>query len=444
MGRRQLLWGSLGVVALAGVGVSGWLIGRRTPPTPIVVESPASYTRDGFGGIVSVPVRKNPVAPVPSAITGKSVPVSTPVSVASDPVAPARVALAQRRYPAALAEARKTIASTPPNTPTRRKARLTARKIEAFVLARQGDLKGAQQVFATLASEGARFSEGNIRPAVAPGEWERPTLREDALYQHAILTAAQGDKPAAEREFNAFLQKFPESPLMIAAVKRVSRFHDQNIPKETEALWKAAMDTRAKRDKEARRVAALCGPKCLAELLRRRSPQPPINAPRPPVLGGNSEDGVVERIARSMKTDEDGTSLLALRDEARRQGFSQAEGVRLTAIGLKAQKLPLIALIMPGHFVLVDRVDEKKVTLWDPALGKSRAVSWEKWAEQSMGGVALTLGGAAVKTASLPPPASPPTPPAVSLGRKATFNVASTSGRRGIYEAFCAFGILKD
>jgi ABC-type bacteriocin/lantibiotic exporter with double-glycine peptidase domain len=143
------------------------------------------------------------------------------------------------------------------------------------------------------------------------------------------------------------------------------------------------MDTRTRRDKEARRVAALCGPKCLAELLRRRT-----------------QIVTVETLAREMKTDEEGTRLLALRDSARKRGFAGAEGVRLTQAGLKAQKLPLIALIVPGHFVLVDQVSEKDVMFWDPALGKSRSVSWEKWTQQSMGGVALTLSSAAVKTAS--------------------------------------------
>jgi ABC-type bacteriocin/lantibiotic exporter with double-glycine peptidase domain len=183
-----------------------------------------------------------------------------------------------------------------------------------------------------------------------------------------------GDTAGAERELNAFIKDFPESPLMIAAVKRVARFHDQNIPEETEKLWKVATELRAARDKESRRQAALCGPQCLAELLRR--------------LGKTAS---VEELAAAMKTSEDGTSLLALRDEARRRGFVQAEGVQLTEAGLKAQKLPLIALLAPGHFVVVEKVSDKTITIWEPGAGKRNELALASWVTSDRGGIALTL-----------------------------------------------------
>ena len=60
----------------------------------------------------------------------------------------------------------------------------------------------------------------------------------------------------------------------------------------------------------------------------------------------------------------------ALQEAARRHGYPDAQGVALTAEGLRGQAMPLIALIAPGHYVLVEQVTQAEVTYWDGDLLK--------------------------------------------------------------------------
>src|SRR5260221_3603495 len=91
-------------------------------------------------------------------------------------------------------------------------------------------------------------------------------------------------------------------------------------------------------EKARQREESLCGPKCLAELLRR---------------AGKPAD--VHALANEMQTSEEGTSLQQWAKAAAKRGIP-ATGVALTVKGLQQQTFPLLALIQPGHFVLVDRV----------------------------------------------------------------------------------------
>lgn len=396
----RLRWGA-GALGL-GVGVAGGAF-LLSHPRQVASPPPGSrYIAEGFGGFA--PARRSePLSPPASKAAEKGAPhaaPSAPIASVPDPVQPALEAMAAKRYPEALKAARATLASVKRSSPSslERHARLRARKIEGFALARQGDLKGAKASFATLAVEGAKLAEGTNRPAAPAGQPERPALVEDALYQKAICTAALGDKTGAEAQFRELMRAYPESPLMLAAMKRVARMHEGNIPKETEALWKRAMAIRGEKNRAERRALAMCGPLCLKELLKR---------------AGQGEVPT-ETLAREMKTDETGTSLLALRDAARRHGFPGAQGVQLTQAGLKRQKLPVAALVAPGHFVLVESVSEKDgvVTLWDPQGGAkpARAVSGAEWPRLWGGGMergasvatgyALALTGSEVKTAS--------------------------------------------
>ena len=165
-------------------------------------------------------------------------------------------------------------------------------------------------------------------------------------------------------------------------MKRIARLHGGDVPKEAEAAWRAAMKTQRAHEQEREREASLCAPECLAELLRRR--------------GGGGVAGVAQ-LAREMKTSHEGTSLFALADVAQRHGF-RARGLRLSHQGLVQQKLPAIALIVPGHFVVVERAHPLRVWVWDPdanGAGKpgTRHFSRREWANV-WGGVALTLEAA--------------------------------------------------
>ncbi|MCA1596468.1 MAG: hypothetical protein LC772_08610 [Chloroflexi bacterium] len=97
-------------------------------------------------------------------------------------------------------------------------------------------------------------------------------------------------------------------------------------------------------------------------------------------------------LAREMKTDEWGTTMAALARTAGRHGF-KAEGKRVTLKGLLEQKLPLIALVAPGHFVIVERASDQEVTYWNPVGptdGVTQTVPVSDW-QRMWDGVVLTL-----------------------------------------------------
>ena len=74
----------------------------------------------------------------------------------------------------------------------------------------------------------------------------------------------------------------------------------------------------------------------------------------------------------------------------------------MTMAGLRSQKLPVVALVAPGHFVLVEAMDEKDggVRLWDPQSGAGAAkqvsgAEWPKLWMQSLGATGNSSLGAA-------------------------------------------------
>lgn len=242
---------------------------------------------------------------------------------------------------------------------TRRKDVLRARQVLAFSAARRNDMKRAREQFALVRTEAASAAKAIPEVAARPISTDGPaaTLEENAAYQHAVCTAALGDKAGAEKEWVAFMRTYPESPLVHASVKRIARLHGGDIPKEAEDAWKQAMATARDRETERQRLASLCGPECLAELLKRQGKDD----------AGESSAVSVERLAQEMKTSPEGTTLAAMADAAQKHGFPEATGYALTAKGLAAQQLPVIVLIAPGHYVLVEKISaDGAVTFWDP------------------------------------------------------------------------------
>ncbi len=235
---------------------------------------------------------------------------------------------------------------------------LRARWVLAFSAARRNELPLARKRFAQLREEAAgvpdpeREMTFEARPTPGP---RKPTLEEEAAYHHAVLTGALGDREAAEAEYLAFMRRYPESPLVHAAVRRIAHVHGGDLRRANSPPRHGDTESRRKRK------ASAAG---------------------------------VEELAREMGTDYQGRTLAALARVAQRHGFA-ARGLELTWKGLWEQPLPLIALIEPGHYVLVDAVTEDSVLVWSPgARGQGQAVarrySLKEW-EQVWNGIALVL-----------------------------------------------------
>ena len=121
-----------------------------------------------------------------------------------------------------------------------------------------------------------------------------------------------------------------------------------------------------------RREASLCGPACLAQLLRQRGQHADVHA-----------------LAEEMHTGADGTTLENLASAAKKHGLA-GTGLMLSAAGLAKQPLPLIALLQPGHYVLVQAVSKEGVTTWNPNAdspnaGASKTYSPAEWRREWTG-----------------------------------------------------------
>ena len=319
------------------------------PAAPNMVYSPK-----GFGGYAP--------APDPNAV---------PVAASTDPALPALAAYQQGKYAEAetLAEAVMRRYQNASDAKEKRYA-VQALWVDAYSAARRKDFLTARERFGYLRDQAAQLPDHGKQPN-APGE-VAPTLEEEGAFQRAICVSSLNGAQAGEAELDAFLRRYPRSILVQGAVKRIARYHKGDVPKDAEKLWQQAMAIQAKDEKARQRANALCGPKCLAELLRRR---------------GKKAD--VETLAREMKTDENGASLLAMAQTAKRHGL-KAQGLDLSQAGLRQQTLPVIALVAPGHYVLVEAVTAAGTQVWDPpatgaGTGQRRAVDAAQWKREWSG-----------------------------------------------------------
>lgn len=269
----------------------------------------------------------------------------------TDPLTPAVDAYNKGNYREAEAEAQKIInANAGSKDPKKRRESVEARYLLAFCSARRKDMPQARDRFTILQHEAAKLSDKGAR-APLPGV-VRPTLEQDGAYQHAVCTAAIGDKKSAEAEFMAFIRSYPESPLTSAAVQRIERLHGGQTVPAAEAAWQKA--SRIAREREdARRKAeenamSACGPECLAELLHRYG-----------------RAATVESLSKELGTTTQGTSMFAMVQVAKKRGLP-ATGVSLTQKGLQKQPLPLLTLVQPGHYVIVDKLTRDTICIWDP------------------------------------------------------------------------------
>lgn len=332
------------------------------------------YTSQGYGGFVPAPA-----APKPGVV-----PFKASAAPRRTVLTPARDAYSAGRWQEAEAQAQRVIRQAPHTVAGKTQAAF-ARQILAYAAARRHDLPLARVRFATLQTDAAQLPDKGKEPA--PVGQMPSTLEAEGAFQHAVCTGALGNKEAAEGEYRAFMQRYPDSVLVAAAIKRIARFHGGDIPKVDEAVWRQAQQTAQAHERARQRDASLCGPECLAELLRRRG-----------------ESVTVHALAQEMGTSEQGTSLAALATAAKQHGF-RAEGLALTPKGLQAQTGTLIALLSPGHYVLVDKVAAEAVTVWDPDArgvghGQAQTITLPEWNRRWRGlALAVHPSEAALQTA---------------------------------------------
>lgn len=331
--------------------VSGGLWWKASHQRPRLV-----YTPEGYGGFAPMsPKREQKPA---------------------DPLRLAENAYNAGRYEDAEALANQ-VAATISNSenPEQRKQAVKALYLLAFSAARRKDFELARERFQMLREEAAKLPD-KVKLDTEPGQVS-PTLEEQGAYQHAVCTAALGEKEAAEAEYIQFMRDYPESSLIYGAIRRIERLNDGRLPAEAEAEWKQAMETARARQEARLREQSLCGPECLAELLRRR---------------GEKVDA--HTLAEEMKTSGQGTSLQALAETAKNYGYA-ANGLSLTQKGLRKQPLPLIALVRPAHYVIVEKVTLRDVTVWDANVAGSGKPSTQRYSikewREIWSGVALVL-----------------------------------------------------
>jgi len=265
---------------------------------------------------------------------------------------------------------------------------LLARRILAYSSARQNRFAEAKLRFGALRQAAYESPDHGVQ-RVPVGD-VAPTLEEEGAFQQAVCTSALGDKRAAEAELDGFMRDYPRSILVHAAVKRIGRMHGGDVPKDAETTWKQAMAIQKAADEKDRRDQALCGPECLAEMLRRG-----VLSHKDAKTQRNAIQEVVDvpALAQEMNTTGDGSTVAAMVRTAAKHGL-KLEGVSLTTKGLMKQQLPIIALIAPGHYVVVESINHSptspltlsSVSAWDPdAKGTGNAgqrtftaVQWEK------------------------------------------------------------------
>ena len=335
-----------------GVGAAAWLSWTHNTARSTTVYSPK-----GYGGVTPRPKQQRQIA----------APDTTAPASAAETVRVAEASYQAGRYAEANRQAGQAVKSyRQAGDLAKRREAAKALRIIAYSAARQGDFRVAREQFLQLQNLASELPDHGAIP-VTMGQQE-PTLEEEGAFQQAVCTGKIEGDQAAEAQYRYFLTRYPDSLLIHAAVKRIGRLHGGDIPKDAEALWKQAMQTQKEHDKARRREESLCGPECLAELLKR---------------AGKPAD--VHKIADEMNTSDEGTSLKQWASAARNRGIP-AKGVALTTRGLQQQTLPILALIQPGHFVLIDQVTADKVTVWNPdGTGPGHAASSDytsaKWKE---------------------------------------------------------------
>ncbi|MEO0248294.1 MAG: cysteine peptidase family C39 domain-containing protein [candidate division WOR-3 bacterium] len=181
----------------------------------------------------------------------------------------------------------------------------------------------AEVVFRGLSRRHLSVPASPVEPSF--GSWS-----EQGAYQAAICAYLR-DKQAGIRQMTAFLERYPSSPLVYGAYKRLLRWTKNQPPPAVKRAWRKVEAVQ----KQRRREAVACGPKALAYALH--------------LLGIEAD---WKRLMKECGTSEGGTSLWALAQAARRRGLS-AVGLEVSQEGLKELEPPFLLYSPSGHYQVV-------------------------------------------------------------------------------------------
>jgi len=175
-------------------------------------------------------------------------------------------------------------------------------------------------------------------------------VKDQATYQAAVCLIASGKKAEGRQELVAFMQAEPFSPLVTAAYRRIVRLDGHDDPKLQDLLQKDI----AQQEKRIRFETSVCGPKCIERML--------------PLVGKPLRD--YKDIAKLCSTADKGTTCKGLVDGLAALGVPSFP-YELSADDFAKIRRPAI-LIRPSHYVLLEKIEGDKVTIYDPVDGKER------------------------------------------------------------------------
>jgi hypothetical protein len=206
----------------------------------------------------------------------------------------------------------------------------TALKVKSFEAARQSFLEAA-----------STKGQGKADPNYG-------TIPEQAAYQAAVCLIAEGKSDQAKKEFSTYMKERPLSPLCKACYDRLNRLYGKHTP-EADELYQA--DVKAQ-EKQVRFETSVCGPKAIAALL--------------PLLGKPTQP--YQTLAKLCGTTDTGTTIEGMRNGLKKLGI-QSFGFELNATDFSKMQTPAI-LLHQDHYLLVKKIADGKVEVFDPTTGK--------------------------------------------------------------------------
>lgn len=241
------------------------------------------------------------------------------------------------------------------------------RSYEAFVAGHKAstdphvqDLVGQSRInLAFIASRGNDYPKARAILSEAQKEYKGTGefsadfggIKDEAAYQSAVCLSAMGKKQEAVQAFEAFLKEHPESPLIVAAHKRLERLNGGKSDPKWDAALQAAVTFQ---EKQARKELAMCGPKALSKVLQ--------------ILGKPSRP--YQEFAKLAGTNDSGTTLEGMKAALSELGIS-AFGYELNAGDFGRLDYPVIWLVSQ-HYLVALRSDARVVTVFDPTSSSER------------------------------------------------------------------------